>query len=76
MLCLPGDAVSTGQVLVVIEAMKMEHTIVCPHDGIVAEVRVEVGDQVETGAVLAVVVEEDSAESPADPGARGRPTDG
>ena len=75
-LCLPGDAVSTGQVLVVIEAMKMEHTIVCPHDGIVAEVRVEVGDQVETGAVLAVVVEEDSAETPADRGARGRPTDG
>jgi acetyl/propionyl-CoA carboxylase alpha subunit len=50
-----GDAVSQGQPLVILEAMKMEHTVQAPHPGTVTEVCVAVGDQVDTGAVLAVV---------------------
>jgi propionyl-CoA carboxylase alpha chain len=50
-----GDAVSAGQVLVVMEAMKMEHHLSTPADGTVAEVRVAVGEQVDNGAVLLVV---------------------
>jgi biotin carboxyl carrier protein len=51
----PGAPVEAGDTLVVLEAMKMEHAIRAPHGGIVSEVRVEVGQQVETGAVLVVV---------------------
>ena len=47
-----GASVAAGQVLAVIEAMKMEHPIVAPEDGVVAEVMVEPGDQVETGQTL------------------------
>ncbi len=43
---------AAGQVLVVIEAMKMEHQVVAPDDGHVAEVMVAPGDQVEAGQVL------------------------
>jgi acyl-CoA carboxylase subunit alpha len=50
-----GDAVSAGQALVVLEAMKMEHTVTAPVDGVVTEVAVGPGDQVDTGQVLAVV---------------------
>jgi acetyl/propionyl-CoA carboxylase alpha subunit len=50
-----GDAVAAGQVLVALEAMKMEHAIRAPYDGVVSEVRVRAGDQTETGAVLVVV---------------------
>jgi propionyl-CoA carboxylase alpha chain len=50
-----GDTVAAGQPLLILEAMKMEHTIQAPHDGRVVEVRVDVGTQVEAGAVLAVV---------------------
>jgi biotin carboxyl carrier protein len=52
-----GETVSAGQALVVLEAMKMEHTITTPTDGIVVELRVRQGDQVDTGQVLAVVEE-------------------
>ncbi|WP_093087289.1 biotin carboxylase N-terminal domain-containing protein [Pseudonocardia oroxyli] len=54
-LAAEGDAVTAGQPLVVLEAMKMEHTVTAPVDGTVAEVRVAQGDQVETRQVLAVV---------------------
>jgi 3-methylcrotonyl-CoA carboxylase alpha subunit len=47
-----GDVVTKGQALVVLEAMKMEHTLVSPRDGIVAEANVSAGDQVEDGALL------------------------
>ena len=50
-----GQAVVAGDVLVVLEAMKMEHTVRAPFDGVVTELRVELGEQVDTGAVLAVV---------------------
>ncbi|MGB6243071.1 MAG: acetyl/propionyl/methylcrotonyl-CoA carboxylase subunit alpha [Castellaniella sp.] len=47
-----GDTVQQGQPLVVMEAMKMEHTIDAPHDGIVQEVFYAVGDQVTEGVTL------------------------
>jgi acetyl/propionyl-CoA carboxylase alpha subunit len=53
----PGQAVSGGQVLLVLEAMKMEHTIRSPRDGVVSEVDCAPGDQVEAGAVLVIVTE-------------------
>ncbi len=50
-----GDAVTKGQPIVVLEAMKMEHALVAPFDGVVGEVGVSVGDQVTDGTVLAKV---------------------
>jgi len=50
-----GTAVRAGQVLAVIEAMKMEHKIVSAEAGVVSEVRVAVGDTVDVGQVVAVV---------------------
>jgi propionyl-CoA carboxylase alpha chain len=53
-----GDKVTQGQPLLWLEAMKMEHTIAAPVDGVVGALTVEAGQQVEVGAVLAVVGEE------------------
>ena len=50
-----GATVEVGQMLVVLEAMKMEHAVRAGVDGTATEVRVAVGDQVEDGAVLVVV---------------------
>ena len=50
-----GDPVAAGDVLVVLEAMKMEHGVRAPVDGFVRELLVEVGDQVDAGTVLLVV---------------------
>jgi propionyl-CoA carboxylase alpha chain len=50
-----GDAVTAGQTLVVLEAMKMEHPMTAPYDGVVTALHVGVGDQVVSGAVLLVV---------------------
>ncbi len=50
-----GDHVEEGQVLVVMEAMKMEHTLRAPHPGSVTRVLHAEGDQVEGGAILVVV---------------------
>jgi propionyl-CoA carboxylase alpha chain len=50
-----GDAVTAGQPLIWLEAMKMEHTIAAPVDGVLAELNVKTGQQVEVGAVLARV---------------------
>ncbi|MFD1860459.1 biotin/lipoyl-binding protein [Aeromicrobium camelliae] len=55
-----GDKVAKGDAVVVLEAMKMQHTIAAPTDGVVAELAVSSGQQVEAGAVLAVI-EEDEA---------------
>ena len=48
----PGDSVTSGDALVVMEAMKMEHTLAAPRDGSVEEILASVGDQVEDGAIL------------------------
>ncbi|WP_246090412.1 ATP-binding protein [Nonomuraea deserti] len=51
----PGERVSEGQPLLIVEAMKMEHTVTAPHDGTVAELAVQAGQPVDMDAVLAVV---------------------
>ena len=48
-----GDRVTAGQALIWLEAMKMEHTITAPADGVLAELTVTAGQQVDVGAVLA-----------------------
>ncbi|SEC40533.1 propionyl-CoA carboxylase alpha chain [Amycolatopsis tolypomycina] len=50
-----GDPVKAGDPLLWLEAMKMEHRIAAPADGVVAELPVTVGQQVEVGTILAVV---------------------
>ena len=50
-----GDRVEAGDPLVVMEAMKMEHTVSAPHPGVAASVNVSPGDQVESGQLLAVL---------------------
>ncbi|ASR36820.1 acetyl/propionyl-CoA carboxylase subuit alpha [Prauserella marina] len=50
-----GDTVKAGAPLLWLEAMKMEHRVAAPADGVVTELPVEAGRQVEQGAVLAVV---------------------
>ncbi|CAA9376679.1 MAG: Geranyl-CoA carboxylase biotin-containing subunit [uncultured Nocardioidaceae bacterium] len=66
-----GDELTSGQPVLVLEAMKMQHTIASPSDGVVVELQVQVGDQVTAGDVLAVVepvgsqVNEDESEAPA-----------
>lgn len=50
-----GDHVEVRDVLMVMEAMKMEQPIPCPVAGEVVELRVEKGDRVRSGEVLAVV---------------------
>ena len=51
-LAKPGDRVASGQALAVIEAMKMEHTIHAPRDGVVHELLYTAGDQVGEGSEL------------------------
>lgn len=51
----PGQAVKRGDVLILLEAMKMENEIVAPSDGTVASVNVAIGDSVEAGATLATL---------------------
>jgi acetyl/propionyl-CoA carboxylase alpha subunit len=48
-----GDQVTAGQPLIWLEAMKMEHTIAAPSAGVLAELNVSAGQQVDVGAVLA-----------------------
>ena len=50
-----GQAVKTGDPVVIIEAMKMEIPVVAPKDGTVASIDVAVGDSIEAGAVLATM---------------------
>ena len=52
-----GDAVKTGDTILVLEIMKMETPVVAPKDGTVASIEVAVGDSVESGALLATMNE-------------------
>ncbi|WKW97196.1 biotin carboxylase N-terminal domain-containing protein [Rhodococcus aetherivorans] len=63
-----GDAVTAGQPVLWLEAMKMEHIVKAPTTGVLTELPVAVGTQVELGAVLAVVTPAESGEpsAPAD----------
>jgi acetyl/propionyl-CoA carboxylase alpha subunit len=56
----PGQSVTFGQTCIVIEAMKMLHTLTSPVDGIVAEVTVAVGDQVASHQALVTFQSEDT----------------
>jgi propionyl-CoA carboxylase alpha chain len=55
-----GAAVTAGQPLIWLEAMKMEHRILAPASGTLTALHAAVGRQVEVGALLAVVQEEQS----------------
>ena len=48
----PGEAVKKGQALLILEAMKMEHTITAPADGVVKEIHFAAGEQVVEGVEL------------------------
>ncbi|RLB47280.1 MAG: 3-methylcrotonyl-CoA carboxylase [Deltaproteobacteria bacterium] len=52
-----GDTVQAGQVLMIMEAMKMEHSVNAPQDGTVSQLLVVAGDQVDADALLGVVSE-------------------
>jgi 3-methylcrotonyl-CoA carboxylase alpha subunit len=51
-LAAKGQEVKKGEALVIMEAMKMEHTIAAPHDGVIDDILYNVGDQVADGAPL------------------------
>lgn len=50
-----GQAVKKGDVILILEAMKMENEVVAPQDGTVASINVSDGDKVESGAVVATL---------------------
>jgi acetyl-CoA/propionyl-CoA carboxylase biotin carboxyl carrier protein len=54
-----GQQVSAGQPLVIVEAMKMEHTVTAPADGVVAELTVKPGQPVRMDETLAVIQPEE-----------------
>jgi propionyl-CoA carboxylase alpha chain len=54
-----GDKVSKGDLLLILEAMKMEHRITAPTNGIVSQLHVATGDQVENGQLLVTLNQED-----------------
>ncbi|WP_420432036.1 acetyl/propionyl/methylcrotonyl-CoA carboxylase subunit alpha [Hyphobacterium sp.] len=56
-----GDAVTKGQKLLVLEAMKMEHALAAPRDGVIASVSISAGDQVGEGDPLVTLADEDEA---------------
>lgn len=53
-----GDRVKTGERLMILEAMKMEHTVLAPHDGLLSAIFYTVGSQVKEGAELIALEEE------------------
>ncbi|WP_028643855.1 acetyl/propionyl/methylcrotonyl-CoA carboxylase subunit alpha [Nocardioides sp. URHA0020] len=56
----PGQSVSAGDPVLVLEAMKMQHTVSAPYAGVVTEINVKTGAQVASGEVLAVVEGEEA----------------
>ena len=61
----PGDVVTAGQTVVVLEAMKMEHAVAAGFDATVGQVPVRVGQTVDTGQVLIILEEADDEEGQA-----------
>lgn len=57
-LAVAGSAVTRGETLAVLEAMKMEHALTAPRDGVVEAVHASAGQQVADGDVLVLLVEE------------------
>jgi 3-methylcrotonyl-CoA carboxylase alpha subunit len=57
----PGEAVTKDQPLIILEAMKMEHTLKAPRDGVIGEVLAKEGEQVTDGTVLLALAEEKDA---------------
>ncbi len=55
-----GAKVSKGDVLIILEAMKMEHSLAAPRDGKIAQLHVSEGDQIEDGTVLLIMEKENS----------------
>ena len=51
----PGASVSEGDVLLILESMKMEMPVEAPEDGVVEEIRVQEGQPVKEGAVVAIL---------------------
>lgn len=51
----PGQSVSAGDTLIVLEAMKMENEIVAPADGVVGDVLVNANDRVQSGQLLLTI---------------------
>ena len=58
----PGDKVIRGQRIAIVEAMKMEHVLVAPRDGIVASAIAQSGTQISQGAVVATLIKETNVE--------------
>jgi len=58
-----GEVVEEGQLLLILEGMKMEHRITAPQAGIVIELRVGKGDQVDNGELLVLLTEEEEADA-------------
>jgi len=56
-----GDLVKTGDILVIMEAMKMEHNIKAPHDGSIAEIFFNQGDLIDEGREILSFVDETEA---------------
>jgi propionyl-CoA carboxylase alpha chain len=54
-LVVPGQRVAAGDLLLTVEAMKLEHPVHAPTDGVISDLRVAAGSQVETGTLLAVL---------------------
>ena len=59
-----GDKVTKGDLLLILEAMKMEHRITAPMDGIVAQIHVATGDQVKNGQMLVTIDSPEGINSP------------
>ena len=53
-----GASVAKGDLLLIMEAMKMEHRITAPRNGVIDAVHVSVGDQVDNGQLLVSMAEE------------------
>jgi len=64
LLVRPGDTVHAGQVLLVLEAMKMEHEVIAPHAGVVQECFFAVGEAVAQGDVLLAMQRNARASTP------------